>query len=100
MLLLSSGFPPSQYINANYIPYAVLRIPVTIYQLPICTSLTFHPILLAPQSPLPSVCHQIVHYIVSLLLISLFFSLDSTYKWNHMVFIFFFLTYSTQRNNL
>lgn len=34
---------PGYCINANCVPYSKLPIPVTMYQVPICTSLTFHP---------------------------------------------------------
>ena len=46
LLYLLSGSTHSHYVTADYIPYAVLPIPVTFYQLLICTSLTlpsFHP---------------------------------------------------------
>ena len=47
-------------------------------------------------SLLPSGHHQIVLCIyesVSVLLVHLFWFFDSTYKWNHMVFVFLRLTY-------
>ena len=57
------GPPPRKHVHANRIPSAMLPIPVTIHQLLICTSLTLCPILLDPQTPLPSVRHEIIHYI-------------------------------------
>ena len=54
LIALPSGSPPSQHINANCIPYAMLPIPMTIYQLLICPSITIYPFLpaLQPSSPL------------------------------------------------
>ena len=63
MLFLSSGFPPSHYINADCIPYAMLSIPVAIYQLLICTSLTHNPFLPASKPSFPSGLKQIALYI-------------------------------------
>ena len=49
---------------------------------------------LAAQTHLPSDSSQSVIYeSVSILFVSLFCSLDSIYKWNHMVFVFLWLTF-------
>ena len=72
----STGTIHSDYNIINYIPYAVLYIPVTILLLLVCTSqflYLFHPV---PQSPSPLAAISLFSVPMSLLLFCLY-CLDS-----------------------
>ena len=76
-------------------PYAPL--PPTITTLLSMTISTFS-FLVNPSTPYPPYpsCHPALHlWVCPILLVSSVCSLYSTYKWNHMLFVFFRLAYFT-----
>ena len=104
---IASSNPSPQFMSMGhaykffgYISYTVLNIPV--YSVP--TNLYFLiPVPFPPFFPLPpdnppNDLH--IYDSVSVLLVCLFWFLDSTYKWNPLAFVFLCLTYFTQHNTL
>ena len=82
----------------DYIPCAVLSIPWPFWNdsLYFWISSPFSPLHQHSPSSATTSNHQSLLCICeSVSVVSLFCSLDSTYKWNHMVFIFLWLTYFT-----
>ena len=76
----------------------VITILLSVSIIVLLNPFTFSP---STQPPLwqPSVCF-LIYQSVSILFVRLCCSLDSTYKWNHMVFVFFSLAYYIWHNRL
>ena len=86
--------PPVPTVN----PHTVVCVHESlIYVLWLVPSPFFHHISL-PSGHCQSV--PCFHVSGSILLVSLFCPLDSSYKWDHMVFVFYQLAYITYRNTL
>ena len=90
-LCITLNLPPSLCPS----PHCCLS-PWAVFICSLANPLTFfHPY---SPSPLPAdSCQSVpcIHASVSILFTSLFCSLDSTYKWDHMVFLFLQLAYFT-----
>ena len=67
--------------------------------LEVCTSWSHAPVSFSP-TPLPSGSRLFVLCIYNFFLFCLFCFLDSTYKWNHTVFVFLCMTYFTKHKLL
>ena len=67
------------------------------FKLEVCTFWPPSPIFAAPAPPLATT--NLVSASMNLVFCFVLF-LDSTYKWDHMVFVFLWLTYFTQYNAL
>ena len=67
--------------------------------LEVCTSRSHAPVSFSP-TPLPSGSRLFVLCIYNFFLFCLFCFLDSTYKWNHTVFVFLCMTYFTKHKLL
>ena len=100
-LLLPPFVPP---LPSSTSPHPPFPLAITILQ---SVSFFFLCSIPSPFHPAPkphpfwqlSVC-SLYYVLVPTLLVSLFCSLDSTYKWNHIVFVFLWLAYFTSHNTV
>ena len=85
-------FPIIIYPHYNSLPTTISTL-LSMYMSPFS-------FLLDPSPQLPPRAVSLLSMSVSILLVSLFCSLDSTCEWNHMVFVFSWLVYFTEHNVL
>ena len=94
-------YPPLLFSTFSHPPF-----PLVITMLLSVSRSFFHfcliPSPFSPSPPIPLSCDscQSVFCLYSLFLFCLFCSLDSTYKWNHMIFDFLWLANFTKHNTL